>query len=168
MPIIKKKEKFIFINQDDPVFDGSSYQEDNFVVGMHNVGIAAKIKNESGRKIAQAKWEEMGGEGDAPDEILGKFIILEEIDTWSGFFNEGGTEAECTLENKSDMYDYDVTLFNLLFKAYQKAIGATDEELQESDVIDDAVGKPEDTSNGTIQAQGESLEQTSAEIAEDQ
>jgi len=162
MPRLGKIDKIVAINQNDSRFDGSSYQDDNFVVLMHT-GIRATIANEVGRKNASAEWEQLGCEGDVPAVLLGKHIVLAIIEDWNGFLDVDGNEMDPTLQNKSDMYDYDAQFFDLLYLAY------TDYTKPKStSAIDDAVGKQENTSNGNIQSPEDDQDQTLVDDAENQ
>lgn len=162
MPRLGKVEKIVAINQNDPKFDGSSYQEDSFVVLMHT-GIRATIANEVGRKNASAEWESLDGVGDVPAALLGKHIVLAIIEDWNGFLDTDGNEMNPTLANKSAMYDYDAQFFDLLYLAY---VAHTKPE--NDSALDDAVGKQEDTSDGNIQNQEEDQEATLADDVENQ
>jgi hypothetical protein len=149
MPQLGKIEKIIYINQDDPVFDGSNYREDNFTVLMHN-GMSAIIANAIGRKNAAKEWLDMGGEGEAPAVVIGKHIVLAYINDWSGFIDEKGEIMPPTLENKNNMYEYDTILFEKIFESYMKQTEQSIEETTEQEAVEDAMGKQEITSNGII------------------
>lgn len=160
MPRLGKIENIIYINQDDPQFDGSSYQEDDsFTLIMHN-GIRAAIANEIGRNNATDEWKELGGDGKIPSALLGKHIILAMIDTWEGFLDQDGNEMECTLKNKSDMYDYDPAFFDLVFMAYQAKTRPKKDA--EAEALEMGFHEQENISNGNTQSPEEDQDQMSA------
>jgi len=158
MPRLGKIEKTVYINQDDPRFDGTHYREDNFTLLMHK-GFYASLANEEGRNNAKAEWK---GAGDAPVALIGKHIVCALIDDWQGFTDEQGDEMSPTTENKSKMFDYDTDLFDLIYRAYVDKIRPKTE-----DITDDAMGKQPDFSSGTTLQEAESLEVTPATPAEE-
>lgn len=146
MPILKRVPKIITVTQNDPVFDGSIFQNDNFTLLMYS-GIKASIANEIGRRNARKEWEDMGGEGDIPNTLVGKNIICSLIEDWTGFYDEDGDVLECTQENKSAMYDFDAKFFDLVYTSYA---GQMSIKVKEEDAVDEAMGKLRSTSSGTI------------------